>query len=488
MTEYYIAVDLGATSGRVILAKVTDGMVEMEEVNRFPNHLIHLTGHYYWDIFELYRQILAGLKRVGEMGIQPRSIGIDTWGVDVVLIGADINLLSQPISYRDPYTNGVPEKFFESMPLSEVYEKTGIQVMNFNTLFQLAAMRAYNNSALEAADRVLFMPDAIAYLLTGNFVTEYTIASTGQIVNARTRQLDEDLLHAVGLNSNYFGRFVYPGEKVGILTREVQHATGLGPVPVVAVGGHDTASAVAAVPAFDKDFAYLSSGTWSLMGIEVDEPIITEESRRLNFTNEGGVHREIRFLKNLCGMWLLESCRREWPATNYDQLIDEAKAVEPFRSLIDTDDPCFANPHSMTHAIQDYCRRTGQPVPETQGEFVRCIYESLAMRYRAVMDMLLTLAPRPVHCLHIIGGGSRNAYLNQMTADALGMLVVAGPTECTALGNIMVQAGLTRQQIANAVETKSFIPQQQDVWDRAYERYLSITKQPSNDYNKNHKN
>lgn len=474
MKEYYIAIDLGATSGRTILASVDNGHVELGEINRFPNHLIHATGHYYWDIYELYRNILEGLKKVADMGIEPRSIGIDTWGVDFVMVGIDRNLLGLPISYRDPHTEGMPESLFEAVPAEEVYERTGIQVMNFNTLFQFEALRRHNNCAYAMADRILFIPDALAYLLTGEFVTEYTIASTGQIVNARTRQLDEDLLKIVGLNLNKFGRFVYPGERVGVLSRDVQRKTGLGPVPVIAVGGHDTASAVAAVPAKDDEFAYLSSGTWSLMGIEVEEPIITQESRALNFTNEGGVHREIRFLKNICGMWLLESCRREWPKTEYDQLIDAAKEAEPFRSLINPDDPCFANPQSMTKAIQEYCKRTNQPAPETQGEFVRCIYESLALRYRQVMDMLRKMAPKPIKGLHIIGGGSRNAYLNQMTADALGMPVIAGPTECTALGNVMVQAGLSRHQIAESVETKEFLPQDKEIWNQAYQKYLKI--------------
>lgn len=474
MKDYYVAIDLGATSGRTILASVENGKVEMEEINRFPNHLIHATGHFYWDIFELYRNILEGLKKIGNMGIQPRSIGIDTWGVDFVMVGVDLNILSLPISYRDPHTQGIPEKYFMRVPSEVVYKKTGIQVMDFNTLFQFEALRVYNNEAFKVADRLLFMPDAIAYMLTGEFVTEYTIATTGQIVNAESRTLDEDLLHTVGLNPNKFGRWVYPGEKVGELTRTVQQATGLGPVPVMAVGGHDTASAVAAVPAKDKEFAYLSSGTWSLMGIEVDEPILTEKSEMLNFTNEGGVHSEIRYLKNICGMWLLESCRREWPKTDYAELIEEAKKAEPFRSLIYPDDPCFANPQSMTKAIQEYCKRTDQPLPETQGQFVRCIYESLALRYRQVMDTLRQMAPMPIKRLHIIGGGSRNAYLNQMTADALAMPVIAGPTECTALGNIMIQAGLTRSQIADSVETVEYKPQDILSWDQAYKKYLSV--------------
>ncbi|MCD8388441.1 MAG: rhamnulokinase [Bacteroidales bacterium] len=476
MEKHYIAVDLGATSGRTILASVESDQVKMQEINRFPNHLIQAGSHYYWDIFELYRNILVGLKKVAEMGVKPESIGIDTWGVDFVMVGADGNLLSLPISYRDPHTDGMPERLFKTIPAEKVYDKTGIQVINFNSLFQFYALGINDNSAFRAARYFLFMPDALVYLLTGKKVTEYTIASTGQIVNARTRQLDEELLASVGLTLDQFGKMVYPGERVGELTPEVQSATGLGAVPVVAVGGHDTASAVAATAAETKEFAYLSSGTWSLMGIEVAEPIITEQSQQLNFTNEGGVHRDIRFLKNICGMWLLERCRAEWKDADYGHLLAEAEKAEPFRSLINPDDPCFANPKSMPKAIQEYCRATGQPVPESEGQITRCIYESLALRYRQVMDMLRQMAPFPINTLHIIGGGSRNQMLNQFTANACGMRVVAGPTECTALGNVMVQAGLSRAQIAKCIETTEYQPHDQEVWDAAYQKYLQTTR------------
>ncbi|MCD8313630.1 MAG: rhamnulokinase, partial [Bacteroidales bacterium] len=377
MKQNFFAVDLGASSGRTILGTLGDDSLSLKEINRFPNHLIGTGGHFYWDIYELYRNIIEGLRLVAASGERISSIGIDTWGVDFVCVGRDGGLLRLPYSYRDPHTAGAPEKFFERVPLGEVYGKTGIQVMNFNSLFQLDTMRRHGDSALEAADKILFMPNALAYMLTGEMVTEYTIASTSQMLDARVRRFDPSLLEAVGLSEENFGRFVFPGEKIGELSVEVQKLTGLGPVPVIAVAGHDTASAVAAVPATDPDFAYLSSGTWSLMGLETKAPIINADSQALNFTNEGGVEGTIRFLKNICGMWLLERCRPKWPDADYGRLIDEARAAEPFRSMINPDDEAFANPDDMESAIRNYCSGTGQPVPETRGQIVRCIFESL---------------------------------------------------------------------------------------------------------------
>ena len=352
MKQNFFAVDLGATSGRTILGSFIEGGLNLEEINRFPNHLIEVGGHFYWDIYALYRHIIDGLKLVAHRGESIASIGIDTWGVDFVLLGKDGNLLRQPYAYRDPHTVGAPEAFFSRISRSEVYGKTGIQVMNFNSLFQLDTLRRNHDSALEAADKVLFMPDALSYMLTGKMVTEYTIASTAQLVNAHTQRLEPELLKAVGLQEENFGRFVFPGEKIGTLTEEVQKITGLGAIPVIAVAGHDTGSAVAAVPALDRNFAYLSSGTWSLMGVETDAPVITAETEALNFTNEGGVEGTIRLLKNICGMWLLERCRLNWGDTSYPELITEADSCEPFRSLINPDDDCFANPADMEQAIE----------------------------------------------------------------------------------------------------------------------------------------
>ena len=465
----FFAVDLGATSGRTILGSIADGKLEQRELTRFPNQIIQTGGHYYWDIYALYNEIIRGLKVVAEEGIELTSIGIDTWGVDFVCVGQDGALLRNPYSYRDPHTFGAMEEYFQKVPKEKVYEKTGIQFMNFNSLFQLSTMRKNNDSALAAAHKILFMPDALMYMLTGEAVCEYTILSTSQMLNPRTRKIDTDLLDVIGLKESQFGRYVNPSDRVGCLTPEVQQLTGLGPVPVVAVAGHDTASAVAAVPAQTPNYAYLSCGTWSLLGIETKEAIINEKSYQYNFTNEGGIEGTTRFLKNICGMWLLERCRQEWTdaPSDINKVNADAMEAEPFRSIINPDDPRFTNPPSMVKAIQDYCRETNQPVPETYKQIARCIFESLALRYREVVGYLRELAPFPIEKLHVIGGGTYNKYLMQMTADSLGIPVITGPVEGTAIGNIMLQAkaaGLVtdifqmRRIIADSIEQHTYLP------------------------------
>lgn len=485
MKQNFFAVDLGATSGRTILGSFTEEGISLKEINRFPNHLIEVGGHFYWDIYALYHHIIEGLKLAAQTDEPITSIGIDTWGVDFVCLGKDGQLLRQPYAYRDPHTDGAPEAFFSRVSRSEVYAKTGIQVMNFNTLFQLDTLRRHRDSALEACHKILFVPDALSYMLTGEMVTEYTIASTGQLVDAQKRRLDPELLQAVGLTEEHFGRFVYPGEKIGVLTEEVQRITGLGAVPVIAVAGHDTGSAVAAVPAVNPNFAYLSSGTWSLMGVETPHPVINAETEKLNFTNEGGVEGSIRLLKNICGMWLLERCRLNWGNTSYPELIAEANACQAFRSLINPDDPCFANPADMENTIREYARKTGQPVPETRGQVVRCIFESLALRYRQVLENLRSLAPNPIDTLHVIGGGSRNDLLNQFTANAIGIPVIAGPSEATAMGNILMQSiaagqadsvAAMRQNISKSIPLKRYEPQDAETWAAAYTHFLQITQ------------
>ncbi len=481
---FFFAVDLGATSGRTILGDLSEGKLELKELTRFPNHIIETGGHCHWDIYALYNEIIRGLKVVAQENIPIRSIGIDTWGVDFTLIGKDGQVLRNPYCYRDPHTVGAPEEYFTHIPRERVYELTGIQIMNFNSLFQLSALRRAGNSALEAADKILFTPDALSYMLTGQMVREYTIASTSQMLNPRTKRFEKELMDVVGVREEQFGRFVFPGEQVGVLTEQVQQITGLGPIPVIAVAGHDTASAVAAVPAQNERFAYLSSGTWSLMGIEVKDAIITPETYEENYTNEGGVEGTTRFLKNICGMWLLERCRKEWETDySYGELIEAALAVPAFRSLIYPDAPCFANPVSMIEAIRNYCRETNQPVPETYGELTRCIFDSLALRYKQAFGFLQKVAPFPIEKLHIIGGGSRNNVLNQFTCNAVGVPVVAGPGEGTAIGNIMLQAKASalvediaamRRLIASSVETASFEPQDSEAWEAAYEKYLRL--------------
>lgn len=486
-TYHFAAIDLGATSGRVILATIAESNIHLEEIYRFPDPIIEMQGHFYWDFPAIYQSVIKGLAKIAEQGIKVESIGIDTWGVDFVTFGKDGQMLRLPYCYRDPHTVGAPEKFFERMPRKELYEKTGIQIMNFNSVFQLDTLRRNNCSTLEAAEKILFIPDALAYLLTGEMVTEYTIASTAQMINPRTKLWDDDILELLGLTSENFGCMIMPGEQIGTLTEEVQRLTGLGAVPVVAVASHDTGSAVAAVPAEDANFAYLSSGTWSLMGVESPEPVISERSFQLNFTNEGGIEGTIRVLKNICGMWLLERCRAEWPEMDYPTLIAEAEAAEPFRSLINPDAPCFANPSSMTEAIVNYCHATKQPAPESIGQFTRCIFESLALRYRQVIAMLQELSPVEVNRLYVIGGGARNATLNQFTANAIGMPVETGSSESTAIGNVMMQAkwagvvatiGDMRAMIRHSLtDSQHYEPSDNAVWQSAYEKYLSVYKE-----------
>ena len=484
----FFAVDLGATSGRTIVGSIADGRLEMEEITRFPNNLIIQGGHYYWDIYALYFEIIRGLKEVARRQMTITSIGIDTWGVDFVFIGDDNAILRNPRAYRDPITFEAMDDYLSHVvPRREVYNITGIQFLNFNSLFQLHAMRKENNSALQHAKKILFVPDALSWMLTGQEVCEYTIASTSQLLDPCTKELDERLLSSLGLSRSMFGKMVHPGSVIGMLTDEVQQLTGLGPIPVVAVAGHDTASAVAAVPARNEQFAYLSSGTWSLMGIETKDAVISDLSYERNFTNEGGVEGTTRFLKNICGMWLYERCRLEWPEEvrklSHPELQGQAMTVEPFRSIINPDDPAFAAPTSMIGAIQQYCRNTHQPVPETPAEICRCIFDSLALRYRQVFQWLQDFSKSQINVLHVIGGGSLNKYLNQFTANSLGITVLAGPQDGTAIGNIMLQAkasGLVsdiwamRRIIADSIEMVRYEPQDSEPWAKAFDRFLEI--------------
>ena len=500
---YFFAVDLGATSGRTIIGSMADGRLEQEEISRFPNNLIETGGHFYWDIYSLYFEMIRGLKEVARRGITITSIGIDTWGVDFVFIGEDDAILRNPMAYRDPHTfEAMDDYLCHVAQPREVYDITGIQFMNFNSLFQLYAMRKAGNVAMKHCKKVLFVPDALSWMLTGEAVCEYTIASTSQMFDPRTGDLSEKLIESIGLTREHFGRMVQPGTQIGVLTEEVQKMTGLGAVPVIAVAGHDTGAAVAAVPAKNDQFAYLSSGTWSLMGIETKEAIINDRSYELNFTNEGGIEGTTRFLKNICGMWLYERCRKEWISNgerlevrgesiplsdvSHPELQGSVMQVEAFRSIVNPDDKAFANPPSMIEAIQRYCRETGQTVPETPAEICRCIFDSLALRYRQVFGWLKEFASFDLNVLHIIGGGSLNKYLNQFTADALGVEVLAGPQECTAIGNIMLQAkamGLVkdiwemRAFIANSVEMVAYHPTgDKAAWDIAYEKYLKVKR------------
>jgi len=483
--QHYLAVDLGATSGRTVLSSFDGERVTMQEYTRFPNPQIPLAGHLYWDLPCLYNAILDALQRLADEGIELTSIGIDTWGCDFAFFGTDGQLLGLPHCYRDSYTDGAMDRFFtERMPQRQLYERTGIQFMPFNSLFQLDTQRRLGAVALEQADKILFIPDALVYMLTGEAICEYTVASTSQMLNPHTGDLDEALLQTLGLPRERFGRMVMPGEVVGRLTRQVQTATGMGAVPVVAVGSHDTASAVAAVPARDERYAYLSCGTWSLLGIESPRPIITEESYRQNFTNEGGLEGTTRFLKNICGLWLFENCRKEFRDVPSDVTALNALCLtSDYEGLIFPDDEAFAHPASMCEAICRFCERTGQSAPATPADYIRCIFRSLALRYRQVLELLAGMASFPIERLHVIGGGSRNPYLMQMTADCTGLPVVAGPAEGTALGNTLVQVKAAggvatlpemRAIIGKSVDLCTYEPKDSEVWEETYERFKNL--------------
>lgn len=469
--SYFIAFDLGATSGRTVLGVLwPSGELSMQELTRFPNRMLQIGSRLHWNIYSLYEELIKGLRAAARLGVRPESIGIDTWGVDYVCIAPDGSIIDLPNAYRDHRTLGAAARFFEgAMSASELYGRTGIQHIDFNSVFQLYEHR--DDFSHKHADKFVFLPDALAYLFTGNIVTEYTIASTGAIVDARSRRLDDEILKAAATDVSKFGPLVMPGHTVGTLKKEIAAETGLGEVKVVAVAGHDTGSAVAAIPAEDADFAYLSSGTWSLMGIETDAPVINATTEKYNITNEGGVGGKIRLLKNITGMWIVEQCLRQWKLQgadySYPEMVALAEKAEAV-CTIDPDDAAFVAPDNMVVAIEEYCKATGQRVPQTHGEMIRSIFESLAKKYASTLDVFRSLSDHPIRRLHVIGGGSRNAFLNQLTADACAVPVVAGPAEATAIGNIMVQAMAAgkvadladmRRIIARNIPTEVFHPQ-----------------------------
>lgn len=443
MNKVYLAADFGGGSGRVIAGWLDGGRLVMEEVHRFPNRQVRLGKHVYWDFPALFADMKDGLKKAAAKGYEVESIGVDTWGVDFGLIDRDGNLLGNPVCYRDARTAGVPEKVAKILNPSDHYATTGIQVMEINTLAQLYSLKG--SAQLEAAEHLLFMPDLFSYFLTGVANNEYCIATTSELMDAKRRNWSWETIKVLDLPERIFGKIVMPGTVRGTLTKEVAEETGLGAVKVVAVGSHDTASAVAAVPAVEGDgaVAFLSSGTWSLLGLELPEPILTEEARLAQFTNEGGVGGRIRFLQNITGLWILQRLMAEWEERGekqtFGELLPAAEKAE-IKSLIPVADAAFMNPASMEAAIITYCRDTNQPVPQTKAEITRCVLQSLAAKYREAISGVAGLLPNPLKRLHIIGGGSQNALLNQLTSDALGIPVWAGPVEATAMGNILVQA------------------------------------------------
>lgn len=459
MSKVYLAADFGGGSGRVIAGWLEDGKLTMEEIHRFGNRQVRLGDHVYWDFPALFEDMKAGLKKAASKGYEVESIGVDTWGVDFGLIDRDGQLLGNPVCYRDARTSGMTEKLFETLNPTEHYATTGIQVMEINTLAQLLSIKG--TAQLEAAEHLLFMPDLFSYFLTGKATNEYCIASTSELLDAKRREWSWETIEALGLPKRIFGDIVMPGTVRGELRKDIAEETGLKDVKVIAVGSHDTASAVAAVPAIEGDgpVAFLSSGTWSLLGIELPEPILTEEARQAEFTNEGGVGGRIRFLQNITGLWILQRLMAEWKERGEEQTFGEllpAAAQASISSIIPVADAAFTNPPSMEKAISDYCKQSNQPVPQTKGEFVRCLFQSLAKKYKDAIEGVNGLLPESLKRLHIIGGGSQNGLLNQFTADALGIPVWAGPVEATAMGNILVQA-MAAGEVADLAELREVV-------------------------------
>ncbi len=449
----YLAIDIGAESGRAMLGNLSDGTLTIEELHRFPNQPVQLPSGLYWDSFRLHHEIVHGLTIAGrERKLHVDGIGVDTWGVDFGLLGTDGALVDCPRHYRDPRTNGIPDRLFEIVPSEEVFAATGIQIMAINTLFQLYAMHLADAPALKAAHRLLFMPDLLNYWLTGEQRAEVTIASTSQFYDSASRRFATAMLEKLGLPARLLPELIEPGEKLGVLLPALGESTGLGSAPVYATAGHDTAAAVAAVPASGDDWCYISSGTWSLMGVGLPSPVINDASRALNFTNEAGANGSTLLLKNIAGLWLLQECRRAWAAQGesftYDQLIRMAEAEGPATTLIDPDS--FPEPGDMPARIAARCSA------RTKGEICRVILESLAHRYREVLEGLENLTGRPIRTIHIVGGGSRNALLNRLVASATGRTVIAGPAEATAAGNILVQA-MGAGEISGPAEARAIV-------------------------------
>lgn len=448
MKEVYLAIDFGGGSGRVMAGCPSGGELQLETIYRFQNRQVRMNGHIYWDFLSLFEDMKKGIRMAVDKGYRIRSIGIDTWGVDFGLIDKLGNLVGNPVCYRDSRTDGMPEQVFGRIDPRTHYAVAGTQVMAINTLFQLYAMKLEGNPQLDIADKLLFMPDLFSYFLTGVANNEYSIASTSELMDIRNCRWNYPLIRELGLPEHLFCDIVMPGESRGVLKPEVMEELGLDyEVEVIAVASHDTASAVYAVPPADNGevTAFLSSGTWSLLGVLTDAPILTEEARVNGFTNEGGAEGKICFLQNITGLWILQKLMGEWAeagqCTDYDVLIPAAEEAQ-FASVIDVDDAQFTSPVNMADTIVSYCRESGQQVPQTQGEFVKCVLLSLAERYKKGIEGLNRLLPRPVTKLQIIGGGSQNRYLNRLTAQATGLQVAAGPVEATAIGNIRAQMQL----------------------------------------------
>lgn len=488
-TTNFLAVDLGASSGRVMLGQWDGERFHLRELHRFPNTPVQVQGHLYWDVLRLWHEIQVGIARyTSESNAPLAGIGIDTWAVDFALLDVAGRLLGNPYHYRDGRTNGMPEYVDEHVDAADIFAQTGIQRLPINTLYQWASMSRNSDPLLTVADTLLLIPDLFHFWLTGRRVAEYTNATTTQFLDANKRKWTTSLLESLNLPTNILPPVIMPGTVLGNMLPQVRDAVQLiNDVPIIATATHDTASAVAAVPGLDEHSAYISSGTWSLVGVELEAPILSERARELNFTNEGGIAGTIRFLKNVGGLWLLQECQRQWQreGQNFDwpQLVGLAEEATPLQSLVDPDAPDFLNPVDMPAAIRAYCRRTKQSEPSDVGAIVRCCLESLVLKYRWVIESLEELTNRTIDTLRMVGGGSQNALLCQFTADACRRRVVAGPVEATALGNILVQAIATgrvadlavgRQAIAASVEQTEYVPHAIYSWDNGFLQFTTL--------------
>ncbi|WP_346861151.1 rhamnulokinase [uncultured Draconibacterium sp.] len=485
--NHFLAFDLGASSGRAILGTLEDGKLALTEIHRFKNQMSRIHGSYYWNIYSLFDELKTGLKKcVTEFKIQPDSIGVDTWGVDYSLISDSGQLIGLPFAYRDHRTDNAIEEFSKVLSKKETYMLSGIQFMQFNTLFQLYASKKESHSRLNIAKSLLFAPDTLNYLFTGVRKNEYTIASTSQLLKPGKAEWESKLFEAAGISEDIVEEIVQPGVEIGKILDEIQEETGSKEIPCIAVASHDTASAIASVPANGGNWAYLSSGTWSLLGIESPVPIVSEESMEMNFTNEGGVEGTTRFLKNIMGMWLIQECKRIWDEEKemeWQEVVDMCLEADHFKCFINPDNSVFLNPGNMPKAIQEYCAATNQAIPETKGEIARCIYDSLVLKYKFTIKQIESLTGKPIDKLHIIGGGANNKMMNQLTADAIGIPVLAGPTEATATGNLMLQAKAVgavqslnemREVIKNSFEIEEYLPSPQLDWEAAYKRFEAL--------------
>jgi rhamnulokinase len=481
----FLAVDLGAESGRVFLGDFDGARVDLREVHRFPNVSVRVADGLHWDVLRIMHEIKEGLAKVSRQGGDPTSVGVDTWGVDFALLDRDGALVSNPYHYRDPRTEGMMEEAARRVPEEEIYRTTGIQFMPLNTLYQLLAFEG--SPLLDAAATLLMMPDLIGYWLTGEKACEYTVATTTQLYDLDAGDWAWKLMRRMNIPGGIFPEIILPGAQLGNVRPEVREETGLGEVPVTAAATHDTASAVVAVPA-EKSFAYISSGTWSLVGIETDRPVTTEEALQHNFTNEGGFGGTVRLLRNVMGLWLLQECRRTWARNgldhSYEELVRMAEAAPPFAALVDPDHAGFLAPGDMPARIRDFCVKTGQNLADEPGAVARCVFESLALKYRWVLERAEEISGQRAETVHVVGGGARNSLLCQLTAAATRRPGRAGPVEATVLGNVMVQVyargyvgslGEIRDVVRASAEVRTYVPEgSADEWDEAFGRFSRL--------------